>query len=48
MPPVAAPWNPDRTFFASFAALALTLTIIGFAPTFFLKGEGDGDDCRTV
>jgi len=44
MPTLAAPWNPDRTFFASIAALALILVIVGFAPTFFLKAAFDTPD----
>jgi hypothetical protein len=44
MPTLAAPWNPDRTFFASIAALALTLIVVGFAPTFFLKEAFDSAD----
>jgi uncharacterized membrane protein len=44
MPSFTAPWNPDRTFFASMAALALALVLIGFAPTFFLKEAFDTPD----
>jgi hypothetical protein len=38
------PSNPDRVFFVSVAALALTLVIVGFAPTFFLKEAFDTPD----
>ena len=44
MPTLAAARNPDRTFFASIATLALTLIIVGFAPTFFLKEAFDTPD----
>jgi len=44
MPSTIAPLNPDRIFFASLAALALALIIIGFAPTFFLKEAFDTPD----
>jgi uncharacterized membrane protein len=36
--------NPDRVFFAGVAALALTVVIVGFAPTFFLKEAFDTPD----
>lgn len=41
--PAAYP-NPDRIFFASIAALALALVIVGFTPTFFLKDAFDAPD----
>jgi uncharacterized membrane protein len=44
MTPSSNASNPDRAFFASMAALALALVVVGFAPTFFLKDAFDAPD----
>jgi uncharacterized membrane protein len=48
MTSIAAPMNPDRILFASLAALALTLILVGFAPTFFLKEAFDARDLKPI
>ena len=44
MSTVAAPMNPDRTFFTTMSAMVLAMVFIGFAPTFFLKEALDAPD----
>jgi uncharacterized membrane protein len=44
MSTVAAPLNPDRTFFTTMAAMVLAMVFIGFAPTFFLKEALDAPE----
>jgi len=44
MSTVAAPINPDRTFFTTITAMVLVMVFIGFAPTFFLKEALDAPD----
>jgi uncharacterized membrane protein len=44
MSTIAAPLNPDRTFFTTIAAMVLVMVFIGFAPTFFLKEALDAPE----